>query len=151
MDVVMRACDRVAVLDAGRVVEEGAVYEVFTAPVHEVTRKLVLGRFDKELAREVGIRASETSTAPVSRLLRVASARAAMDLAVLGEATWRFGISLRIVSGSVERIRGARYGRLVVEAEGEARAIDEAVNALCASGLDVEALTGEAERGFAVA
>src|SRR5882724_2428373 len=42
MEVVRRVCDRVAVLDAGRVVETGSVESVFLHPQHSATRRLVL-------------------------------------------------------------------------------------------------------------
>ncbi len=41
MDVVRRVCDRVAVMDAGRVVEMGPVSEVFLHPQHPTTRDFV--------------------------------------------------------------------------------------------------------------
>ena len=42
MDVVRRVCDRVAVMDAGEVVEMGPVSEVFLHPKHPTTRAFVL-------------------------------------------------------------------------------------------------------------
>jgi D-methionine transport system ATP-binding protein len=41
MDVVRRVCDRVAVMDAGRVVEMGPVTDVFLHPKHPTTRDFV--------------------------------------------------------------------------------------------------------------
>src|SRR5690606_7989708 len=41
MDVVRSVCDRVAVLDAGRVVESGEVLDVFLHPKHPVTQSLL--------------------------------------------------------------------------------------------------------------
>ncbi|HEY9235522.1 MAG TPA: ATP-binding cassette domain-containing protein, partial [Phenylobacterium sp.] len=41
MEVIRRVCHRVAVLDAGQVVESGEVAEVFLHPRHPVTRRLV--------------------------------------------------------------------------------------------------------------
>jgi D-methionine transport system ATP-binding protein len=41
MDVVRQVCDRVAVLDRGQVVEQGAVIDVFLAAEHAVTRRLL--------------------------------------------------------------------------------------------------------------
>ena len=38
MEVVRDACDRVAVLDSGRIVEEGAVSDIFSAPKSAVTK-----------------------------------------------------------------------------------------------------------------
>jgi len=41
LSVVRRYADRVAVMQAGRIVEQGSVAEVFEAPVHPYTRKLL--------------------------------------------------------------------------------------------------------------
>ncbi|NLF05460.1 MAG: methionine ABC transporter ATP-binding protein, partial [Actinomycetales bacterium] len=41
MDVVKYACDRVAVMERGKVVEHGGVYEVFANPQHPATRRFV--------------------------------------------------------------------------------------------------------------
>lgn len=44
LGVIRRVCDRVLVLSAGRVVESGAVTEVFDAPRHDLTRELLAAR-----------------------------------------------------------------------------------------------------------
>ena len=41
MDVVKYVCDRVAVMEGGKVVEHGDVYQVFAAPGHPATRRFV--------------------------------------------------------------------------------------------------------------
>src|SRR5690554_3318517 len=41
MDVVKYLCDRVAVMELGKVVEHGDVYRVFSAPEHPATRRFV--------------------------------------------------------------------------------------------------------------
>ncbi len=53
------ACDRVAVMYAGEIVEQGDAREVFAAPAHPYTREFLVG---DDLARDS--RASTTSTAP---------------------------------------------------------------------------------------
>jgi D-methionine transport system ATP-binding protein len=41
MAVVSYLCDRVAVMDAGKVVEHGEVYDIFSDPRHDVTRRFI--------------------------------------------------------------------------------------------------------------
>ncbi|WP_380785702.1 methionine ABC transporter ATP-binding protein [Sphingomonas sp. R86521] len=41
MDVVRAVCDRVAVLDRGRIVETGTVAGIFEAPAHDATRRML--------------------------------------------------------------------------------------------------------------
>ena len=53
--VVKEICTRLAVMDAGRVVEEGAIYDVFSQPKAELTQRFIrttnnLARFEELLA-----------------------------------------------------------------------------------------------------
>ena len=41
MHVIRRVCDQVAVMENGRVIEQGKVSDVFENPQHEVTRRFV--------------------------------------------------------------------------------------------------------------
>lgn len=43
MEVVADVCDRVVVMEQGRVIEDGEVYDVFAAPSHPATRRFVHG------------------------------------------------------------------------------------------------------------
>lgn len=41
MEVVKTIASQVAVIDRGRIVEEGTTFDIFTAPKHETTRSLL--------------------------------------------------------------------------------------------------------------
>ena len=41
MGVIKSICDRVAVMEKGKVVEEGRVYDIFSNPKQPITRKFV--------------------------------------------------------------------------------------------------------------
>ncbi|MEN3295711.1 MAG: D-methionine transport system ATP-binding protein, partial [Burkholderiales bacterium] len=41
MEVIKQICDRVAVMEAGRVIEQGAVLDIFREPQHQVTRAMI--------------------------------------------------------------------------------------------------------------
>jgi D-methionine transport system ATP-binding protein len=72
MSVIREVCDRVAVLDQGRIVEQGAVWDVFAHPRTELTRRLlrtVRPPLPESLQREL-------KTAPIVQgrmLLRISS------------------------------------------------------------------------------
>ena len=53
MQVIKQIADRVAVLDAGRVVEQGAVIDVFTHPREAITRSLIDDLMPQELPESV--------------------------------------------------------------------------------------------------
>jgi ABC-type dipeptide/oligopeptide/nickel transport system ATPase component len=46
LDLVYYLCDRIAVMEAGRIVEQGPAEKVYAAPEHEYTKKLLLAGSD---------------------------------------------------------------------------------------------------------
>ena len=53
LNLVRRFADRVAVMERGHLVEQGAVNEVFEAPAHRYTRKLLASRPERDVAEPV--------------------------------------------------------------------------------------------------
>ncbi len=132
MDVVRRVCDRVAVLDAGHLVESGAVSEVFLHPQHPTTQRFVAETDDAgdaladDLARVEG------------HLLRLTFTGDTTWQPLLGRVARETGIDFTILSGRIDRIKRLPYGQLTLavtgaQAEAAARRFAEA-------GVHVEAL-----------
>jgi len=102
MEVIRQVADRVGVLEAGRLVEEGPVWKVFGSPAHEATRAILSPR-DREAP----------SPAPGQALIEIDFADpdgAEPDLFVITQA---LGPGCRLVEGAIERIQGRAAGRLV--------------------------------------
>ena len=106
MEVIRRVCHRVAVLDAGAVVESGEVAEVFLHPRHAVTRRLV--------ADAAGL-AGEN--APAGALRLTFRGRATYE-PVLGRVARDTGVDYSILAGRIDRIRDEPYGQLLVSLVG---------------------------------
>jgi len=112
MDVIRTVCDRVAVLDAGRVVESGEVIDVFLHPQHAVTRSLLSeSGVDNEAWRAVADSVS-------GRLLRLNFRGADTVQPLLSRVSRELGIDLSILHGTIGRIKTVPYGQLVVAAQG---------------------------------
>ena len=116
MAVVRQVCDRVAVLERGRIVETGRVWEVFGRPQHAATRALLepLGQGGGEQA--LLQRAQAVPSGPKAWALVAVhyegtdGAPAWPDLAdATGTAS-----GVRIVSASVAQLHGHGYGRLLL-------------------------------------
>ena len=77
MQVIKQLAQQVAVIDHGRIVEQGAVLDVFTRPQHETTRSLLDDIAPQELPESVlaRIRAlMQDGSAQTPQLLRLAFA-----------------------------------------------------------------------------
>ncbi|MFD9369470.1 methionine ABC transporter ATP-binding protein [Streptomyces sp. NPDC060020] len=127
MEVVRTLCDRVAVMEDGKVVESGEVYEVFARPRHATTAAFVRSA-----------RHSEPDEALLERLrarhpgrlitLPVTDGSASLD--GLSELLHVHGVEFTIVHGGIAEVRGRPLGSVTLELRGEAAAVDAVVAAL---------------------
>ena len=133
MEVIRRVCDRVAVLDAGRLVESGAVAEVFLHPRHPTTRRFVS---EAEHVDEGGLHADFQAVS--GRILRLTFLGAGTYAPLLGRIARQTGVDYNILSGRIDRIREVPYGQLLVALDGgDAQAAQQAFEQ---AGVTVEVL-----------
>jgi D-methionine transport system ATP-binding protein len=151
MQVIREICSRVAVLDHGRVVETGTVFDVFTSPSDEVTRALLHGQLDRALPPALRARLRPAAPPSGHPVLRILFAGPAAQTPVLSEVTQRFGVLLDIVQAQVDFIQERPYGNVVVEVLGGDAAAAEALGFLRGKGLEVEVVGHVADDARAVA
>lgn len=141
MQVIKQVADRVAVIDAGRIVESGPVIDVFTRPQHETTRSLIAEIVPQELPDSVLARIRTLMSAEhpeEGQLLRLAFAGDESDRPLLSDVIRRFGIDLSIVHGQVDEIQGKPFGSLAVFARGARAQLGAAVAHLRGAGVHVD-------------
>lgn len=135
MDVIRSVCDKVAVIDAGIIVESGDVLDVFLHPKHAVTQSLL---------SESGIEADawrERVHDGVGRVLRLSFRGAGIAQPVLSRATRSLNIDFSVLQGTVGHIRNTPYGQLVVALSGaDAHAYDQLVKLLARDQVECEEL-----------
>ncbi|NHM15026.1 ATP-binding cassette domain-containing protein [Eggerthellaceae bacterium zg-886] len=104
MRVVEQICDRVAVMDAGEVVEEGRVRDVFLRPQSETARRLI------DPAYQTG---SRVSLPP--NTLRLAFTGEESGAPVISDLTVQCNAMVSIVSANTENIGGKPFGQMLIE------------------------------------
>ncbi|GAB3783665.1 methionine ABC transporter ATP-binding protein [Dyella agri] len=133
MDVVRRICDRVAVLDAGRIVESGTVADVFLHPRHATTRRFVNEALPEEAA------GAQTPLVQVGgRKLRLTFRGATTLSPVLSRVMRESGVDFNLLAGRIDRIKDLPYGQLTLALEGANT--DAALAALREAGIEIEEL-----------
>lgn len=133
MDVVRRICDRVAVLDSGRVVESGPVTEVFLHPKHETSRRFV---FEAERVEEETL-LDDFAHVP-GRIVRLTFTRDQSYSPLLSVVAREVGVDFSILSGRIDRIKNTPYGQLTVAVSGGDLAL--ALRTLAERGIQIEEL-----------
>jgi D-methionine transport system ATP-binding protein len=139
MSVIREVCDRVAVLDQGRIVEQGSVWEVFAHPRTDLTRRLL--RTVRPALPGALQDSLEHEPLPGGRaLLRIGSSEPdqySAVLAALSESSWQ----AQIVHAEVDRVQGRPMGTVTFSVRYRGA---EAQRALCShlqrGSADVEVL-----------
>lgn len=142
MQVIKQVADRVAVIEAGRIVEQGRVLDVFTGPQQAITKSLIDEILPQELPASVldHVRklAGQLSAGRTGQLLRLSYAGDSAYQPILSQLIRQFGVDMSILHGQVDEIQDETFGSLAVYASGEAESVRGAVAHLRAGGVEVE-------------
>lgn len=130
MHVIRSICDRVAVIQEGRLVEQGKVADVFLKPRHRVTKEFI-----EQVTDPVELPASADKSA---RVLRITFLGESTFEPILSRAVQATGVTFSILQGTISKLKQVPYGQLIVKLEGEADAVGKTIDILKANGLDVE-------------
>jgi len=133
MDVIRRVCDRVAVMDAGVIVEHGPVTEVFLHPKHPTTKRFVME------AEQINEDEQRDDFAHVSgRIVRLTFQGEATYAPLLGVVARETGVDYSILAGRIDHIKDTPYGQLTLALTGGD--IDAALARFGASDVHLEVL-----------
>ncbi len=149
MTVIKSICDRVGVLDGGRIVENGRVRDLFLAPQTAIARGFVGEPSRKDLESLLAAPLADEPVAGANAVWRLGFSESARE-SIVTTLVRRFPIELNIVSGAIERVGGEPLGALVVEVAAESHVRDEAQRWLAESGVRVDGL-GYVERTLGAA
>ena len=153
LGIVAEACDRVAVMYAGRIVEEGDAREVFSEPAHPYTRELLRATISLETTGLNYIPGAPPSLKDppggcrfhprCPNAMRVCAVRDPIEMRAPGGQRvdcWLHGPSPRSAPASTEPLRGARSPRRRKHERAEAAPADDARDGGRAPLLEVDDL-----------
>ncbi|TIX08681.1 MAG: methionine ABC transporter ATP-binding protein [Mesorhizobium sp.] len=115
MEVIRSIADRVAVIDAGRIVEEGPVWSVFAGPRSEITRSL-LGGIRPQLPDEIASRMA--AGIGVETILRIDVAGEAARGPLLSDLATAVPGPFRLVHGGIDHVQQQPVGTLFLAVPG---------------------------------
>lgn len=144
MQVIKQIASEVAVIDAGRIVEQGDTLEVFSRPQHETTRSLLDDVVPQELPAIVLARvrallgAAPAQQAQHASLLRLVFAGDDSDKPLLSDVIRRFGVDLNILHGQIDEVGGRPFGTLAVLARGAHESLLSTIRHLRSAGVVVQ-------------
>lgn len=141
MAVIREIADRAAVMENGRIVEEGEVYDIFSTPQQPITRRFVetsssLGNIGK-LVENHTVSLEKT---PQKKLIKLTFTRDSVGEALISSVSRKFNVDLSIVLANVNLIGSDALGGIIATLEGDPDHVSQALDYIQKSGVRVEVI-----------
>ncbi|WP_336788828.1 methionine ABC transporter ATP-binding protein [Paenibacillus sp. MMO-177] len=112
MHVIRSICDRVAVMENGRVIEEGQVFDIFANPQKQTTRNFISSVQNDKLSPKL---LETLKKSHKGRLYRIVFRGGATSEPILSQTARKYNADFNIIYGSINELQGQLFGSLIVE------------------------------------
>lgn len=141
MSVIKEICDRVAVMEAGAVVESGSILDIFAHPKAQVTKDFIsstsaLSRVYEMIEQDVPITSLQKGQWMVHLKYGASNTKEAM----LSHVSRELHVETSIIFGNVEIIHDTPFGDMVVILKGEEEQIKSAIAYFKQHDVEVEVI-----------
>lgn len=131
MEVIKQVCNKVAIMDQGRVVEQGTLTDIFANSKHPTTTEFV-SSVSSDLPDFL------LHAHPNNLLMRISYHSEKVGKPLLSTAIRKFGIDANILLGSIDSLDDSLIGNLIVEFSGDPDQINAAIHYLEAKDIQCE-------------
>ncbi|WP_080849164.1 methionine ABC transporter ATP-binding protein [Cytobacillus gottheilii] len=121
MSVIREICDRVAVIEAGQIIEEGSVFDVFSSPQTVTARNFVSTVMNDQLPES--IQELIQQHAGMQKIFRINFVGNKAGQPLLSEISKKFDIHINVLFGNITELQGIPFGNLIVEFQGDEKEI----------------------------
>lgn len=139
MHVIRKICNRVAVMENGKIVEEGPVLDVFRQPREEMTKEFVKQITEPEETMEA-IR-ELMKTGDTSPIVKISFLGEDAEQPIMTNLILTCGVSVNILQGKVSKTRDGSYGTLFVQLQGNQEQLNHALSYLKDQQVQTEVMT----------
>lgn len=141
MAVVKEICDRVAVMEHGRVVEQGEVFNVFADPRQEITRSFIhttsnLRKIEELIEEDSPV----VQLKPGELIVRLSYIQRNVSEPLISTVSRKFDITLNIIFSDIAIVQNAPIGGTVAIISGERAQITQAMQYLSKKNVGVEVI-----------
>jgi D-methionine transport system ATP-binding protein len=125
MAVIREICDRVAVIEAGKIIEEGTVFNVFSSPKTETARNFVSSVMNDQIPDSIKKIVEEN--AGLQKIFRINFIGNSAGQPLLSQLAKKFDIHINVLFGNITELQGTPFGNLIVEFQGAESEINRAL------------------------
>jgi D-methionine transport system ATP-binding protein len=124
MDVIKQICNRVAVMEAGEIIETGSVFDIFSNPQTETAKNFVRSVVREEIPQSVYDLLENEER--YNEIFKIEFLGLSSGQHVISDIAKRYNVEARIVFGNFTELQGIPFGNLIVELIGSKAEIKRA-------------------------
>lgn len=141
MAVVKEICNKVAVMEKGRVVEEGDVFSIFANPQEALTQNFIKTTSNLRKIEDLVHEGSPVvDLKPGELIVRLSYIEKNISEPLISAMTYKFNVILNIIFANIEIIQDAPIGGTVAIMSGKSEDIDAALDYLRDKNVGVEVI-----------
>ncbi|MGP4068959.1 methionine ABC transporter ATP-binding protein [Halobacillus sp. B29] len=136
MHVIRKICHQVAVMEQGKIVEQGDVLDVFLYPKEQVTKKFVdqvMGDPEREHSLQL-----IKDTYKTGEILRLHFVGESTNQALISEISRKFVLDVNILHGKITQTQKGAYGTMFVQFLGDKEEITRAIEYIQSTSVELE-------------
>lgn len=141
MEVIKEICDKVAVMENGRIVEQGDVFTIFATPKDEVTRRFI--RSTSNLSKVEELIAEDSPVVHLEKdekLVRFTYITKNVSEPLISAISRLYEVTINIIFAEIEIVQDAPIGGTVAIVSGQDAVIERALKHIKALDVGVEVL-----------
>ncbi len=141
MEVIKEICDKVAVMEKGRIVEQGDVFSIFANPQDEVTKRFI--RSTSNLSKVEELIAENSPVVHIEKdekLVRFTYIKKNVSEPLISAISRLYDVTINIIFAEIEIVQNAPIGGTVAIISGEEETINRALKHIAAMDVGVEVL-----------
>lgn len=140
MDVAKSICNRIAVIDDGKIIEQGSVIDIFIKPQHQITQELIRKSTMLEVPGYIQNMLKPTSGKNASRIVRLAYHGEKASQPIISYLISQYQIVINILQGFIETIQDQPMGVMIIEIRGDEENVRKGIEFFERNGVIVETL-----------
>lgn len=134
MEVIREICDRVAIIESGKIIELGEVYEVFSNPKTETAKNFVFG-----IKPDTGID-DLFPKIPNSVVVKISYLGESAQQPIVSRIVKEHGVDVNIISGDIDKLMSTSVGHLTIQLLGDRESISAALESLKSQNIATEVI-----------
>ncbi len=127
MNVIRKICKRVAVMEAGNIIEEGDVVDIFKNPQNQATKRFIRQDTDPDSENTDDVFEKLTQEFPHGQLLHLKFHGGSTQSPIISKISRDYEVDINIIQGNIQSTQETLLGSLYVQILGDKENIKQAI------------------------